>query len=254
MRGDLVEIEGARVMRLSPPGTSREMVEDEARFTRLAMENGLEVPFVHGVEERDCRIGLIMDQVIGPNYLEWMLRTPLAWEKLSRFFAYEHHEMHMHQLPELPSLKSRLRESIGKATALEDFKFKALEALELLPEAEAICHGNYDPFNVIVSLDGPKVMDWSRASKGFYLGDVARTCLLLELSSLRSLELGLSDAAANMLEKLRAGYRFEYLKICAKGEEELQEWLLPVAMARLGESVPGEGEHLMRIIKDCLER
>ena len=254
MRGDFVEIEGARVVKLSPPGTPRKLVEDEVAFTRLAMESGLDVPFIHGVEERDGRIGVVMDQVIGPNYLEWMLRTPLAWEKLSRFFAYEHHEMHMHRVPELPSLKSRLGDSIGKAPAPKDLKFKALKALELLPESETICQGNFDPFNVIVSLDGLKVMDWSGASKGFYLGDVARTCLLLELSSLRSVELGLSDEAANMLEKLRAGYRFEYLKICAKGEKELKEWLLPVAMARLGERIPGEGEHLKRIIQDCLER
>ncbi len=253
MRSDVVEIEGAKVLKLFPKGTPRQVVEDEASYTRLAMDIGLEVPYVHGVQERDGRFGILMDQVIGPNYLEWMLRTPLAWEKLSRFFAYEHHEMHLHRAPELPTLKSRLEDGIQRASLPPTLKDMARAALDQLPEAETVCHGNYHPFNVIISLDGPKVMDWSAATKGFYLGDVARTCLLLELTSSRSEELGLTIEAANMLEKLRAGYRFEYLKIGAKGEEDLRQWMLPVAAARLGENIEGEREILIKRIEESID-
>lgn len=249
---DIVEIEDEKIVKLYPAGTPRREVEDEMTYTRLAMDLGLEVPFVHGIVEMGGRLGISMDKVVGPNYLEWMLRTPLAWEKLARFFAYEHHEMHLHRAHELPALHEKLAARIRGAPLPDDVRSRALERLEALPMGDMVCHGNYHPLNIIVSLDGPKVMEWSDAAKGYYMADVARTCLLLELSALRAEDLGLSPSQVNMLEKLRGAYTYESLKIWGKGEEDLRQCMVPVAAARVAEDVPGERDILLGLIERSL--
>jgi tRNA A-37 threonylcarbamoyl transferase component Bud32 len=247
---DVIEREDNQIVKLFHKGVPRARAEEEVHLTQLARSVGLESPFVAGVVEDDGRYGILFDKVIGPNYLEWMKRTPAAWNKLARFFAYEHHEMHMHRLLELPSLKDRLRAIISMGEELpSDTRNKALSALQRLHEGDHVCHGNFTPQNIIISLDGPVMMDWSAMSRGHYLGDVARTSLLIELDSAR----GTNDDSLDRIKKLLKGaYVTEYMKICGLGDDDLEAWMLPVAVGRLLEDVPGEKETLTGMIESRL--
>ncbi len=42
-----------------------------------------------------------------------------------------------------------------------------------------LCHGDFHPKNVIVSAEGPVIVDWFDACRGNAVGDIARTSLLL---------------------------------------------------------------------------
>ena len=247
---DVIEREENQIVKLFHKGVPRARAEEEAHLTQLARSVGLESPFVAGVVEENGRYGIVFDKVIGPNYLEWMKRTPAAWNKLARFFAYEHHEMHMHHLLELPSLKDRLRAVISTGEELpSSTRNKALSALDRLPEGDHVCHGNFTPQNIIISLDGPVVMDWSAMSRGHYLGDVARSSLLIDLDSARET----NDDSFDRIKRLLSGaYVTEYMKICGMGDDALEAWMLPVAVGRLLEDVPGEQETLTGMIESRL--
>jgi aminoglycoside phosphotransferase (APT) family kinase protein len=128
--------------------------------------------------------------------------------------------------------------------------FKGQAFCHKLPEGEHLCHMDYHPENIVVSLDGPLVIDWANAGKGNYLADVAMTSVLLEVGTL---PIGMtSDAGGaldNAMDRFFDCYINEYLKMCGKGEEELLAWRAPVAAARMAEGIAEEQEPLLRILK-----
>jgi thiamine kinase-like enzyme len=55
--------------------------------------------------------------------------------------------------------------------------------LQSLPRGKALCHGDFNPTNVIITPKGDwRVIDWSHVRLGDPLADVARTYLLFWLS------------------------------------------------------------------------
>ncbi|HSV42553.1 MAG TPA: hypothetical protein VLH13_03980, partial [Methanomassiliicoccales archaeon] len=92
---EIYEKEENRLLKLFHKHIPRMLAEKEAYQTNIVRNAGVDAPFVHQVVEVEGRFGVEFDRVIGPNFLEWMLRNPSSVQKLSRFFAFHHHEMHL---------------------------------------------------------------------------------------------------------------------------------------------------------------
>jgi hypothetical protein len=245
------EYQDNQVLKMYPMGTRRQVAEQELAKTILVKEYGVECPTARDIFEEDGRIGIMVDRVLGPNYLEWALQHPTALNKLIALFVQEQHEIHMHKVPELPSIKDMLWSKIDGCDAIpQESKDRLREKMKKLPEGEHLCHMDYVPENIIVSVDGPLTIDWATAGKGNYLADVAMTSILLDIGTL---PIGMAFDKEGVLEntvgRFFANYIKEYLKMCGKGDEELLVWMAPVAAARLGEGIAVEKEHLLRILK-----
>ena len=240
-----------QVLKMYPTGTGRQVAEEELTKTKLVKEYGVECPIARNIVEEQGRFGILIDRVLGPNYLEWMLQHPTALTKLIALFVQEQHEIHMHKVPELPSVKDILWNKIQECGEIpEDSKQKLFNKMKKLPEGEHLCHLDYHPENIVVSLDGPLTIDWANAGKGNYLADVAMTSILLEIGTL---PLGMSKdhgaALDNTMERFFGSYIREYMKMCGKGDDELLVWMAPVAAARLAEGISEEKEPLLRILR-----
>ena len=81
-----------------------------------------------------------------------------------------------------------------------------------------------------------------------FLADVARSLVLLMAWLPQKLEEKGVDMPSENIEQFLRNYRAEYMLLSGEEEDLLEQWLFPVAVARLGEAVPGEEEILMRII------
>jgi hypothetical protein len=245
------EFQDSQVLKMYPKGTGRKVAEEELNKTKLVKEYGVECPHARGIFEEDGRLGILIDRVLGPNYLEWMLQHPTALNKLIALFVQEQHEIHMHKVTELPPVKDVLWNKIQGCEAIpQDSKDRLFSKLKKLPEGEHLCHLDYVPENIVVSLDGPLTIDWANAGKGDYLADVAMTAVLLEIGTLPyGMERDRDGSLENTTGRLFANYIKEYLKMCGKGDEELLVWMAPVAAARLGEGISEERESLLRILK-----
>jgi hypothetical protein len=258
MRADavFVDLGNEQVVKLFPLTYPRVNVGEEARLTQLMKQVGIEVPFVHRVADRDGQLGIVMDKINGPDYLEWVLRRPAALNKLATYFAYEHHEIHMHRLPELPSLKERLSDRIGACADLTlEEKTAAARALKPLPDGDYVLHGDFHPENVIVSLDGPVVLNWGEAARGHFLADVAKSSLLMELGALPWRRRGPKKAEIEGIwDRFRFTYQFEYLKIANFPEEDLEAWKLPLAAAMLADGFEEERGALLALIRQEMQR
>ena len=63
-------------------------------------------------------------------------------------------------------------------------RYNLLERLDGLKKGTAVCHGDFNPGNIIVSPDGRKfIIDWAHATQGSPASDAAMTYLLFALQS-----------------------------------------------------------------------
>lgn len=203
-----------------PEGTTREEAEREIELTALARRYGLETPFIRGLMEHEGLLGMAIDKVYGPTFTRWMIEHPNWLRRLIEFFAHEHHEVHMHKVPELPRLKDVLGGVLASAEVAEDERQALCDQLKRMPDGDWLCHMNFVPDSMMIAIDGPVTFNWGGAVRGDYLADVAMSSLLMERWELRQ-----EDIEADSFKDLfRRGYEFEYLKLCGRGQNELEAW------------------------------
>jgi thiamine kinase len=125
---------------------------------------------------------------------------------------------------------------------------QALERLNQLPDGDALCHGDYHPDNVLMTRNGPIIIDWGSASSGHPLADVAQTELLLQVGEPPSSQLHrwLLSSAQTLV---RSVYIRRYLRLRPASARDLAAWRFPIAVARLGEGIVEERDKLLRLIE-----
>ncbi|CAM3123789.1 phosphotransferase [Stackebrandtia soli] len=146
---DVYLLDHARVLRRYRDG---EDAEPEARLMTYLGGHGYPVPRVFDATGSD----LVMERLAGPTMLEDALSTPEA--------VYRHGET-------LAELHNRLH---------------AVRAPTWLPrhdDAGRVLHLDFHPGNVVLTHDGPVVIDWGNAMAGDPRLDVADTSVLLRAAT-----------------------------------------------------------------------
>jgi uncharacterized protein (TIGR02172 family) len=248
------EWDEGKVLKLFNAGFAPDLVEREARNTEAVHKAGLPAPAVEGVVEVDGRLGIVFERVQGPSISKVMQKAPWKLAGAARTMAELHANMHSCELPELPSRVERLERLIRATSTLSaSTKEAVLEVLHQLPDGNAVCHGDLWPDNVIMSPRGPVIIDWFGAARGNPLADVARTWLLNRLAYMR---MGIPERwiVNSMRALFHSVYLRRYLQLMPGSREQIAEWLLPVAAARLEEKVAGEEPRFVGLIERLLSR
>ncbi len=134
----------------------------------------------------------------------------------------------------LNKLKDKLARQINELKDLDaTARYELLTRLESMPKHDKVCHGDFNPSNVIVGKTGKMtVIDWAHATQGNASADAAMTYLLFALKDQKKADL--------------------YLKLfCKKSDtakQYVQQWLPIVAAAQLSKENEMEKEFLMKWI------
>ena len=133
--------------------------------------------------------------------------------------------------PLLPKLKDKMSRKISQADLDATTRYDLHTRLEGMPKHNKLCHGDFNPGNIIITDDGtPYILDWSHATQGNASADVARTYLLFWLN-------GDIDGAE------------EYLDLfCAKSgtdKQYVQKWMPIVAASQSVKGNAKEREFLL---------
>ena len=100
-----------------------------------------------------------------------------------------------------------------------------------MPDHTKLCHGDFNPSNVIVKEDGSmKIVDWAHATQGNASGDAAITYLEFALKDQKTADL----------------YLDIFCKKSDTAKQYVQKWLPIAAAAQLTKNVPEEKEFLRR--------
>jgi aminoglycoside phosphotransferase (APT) family kinase protein len=249
---DIYRWDNNQILKLFHNGWSLSAVEQEARISRIVQETGLPVPATGGMIEIDGRHGILFERIDGPTMLRQLGAKPWTAIPLLHAFADLHVRMHAQTMQGLPSQRQQLTHLIQQASPLPaEWTAAALDALDHLPDGNCLCHGDYHPDNVLMSAHGPIIIDWSEATAGNPLADIARTALIFRMGApppggMSPLLIGRARAVAQLT------YLRRYRKRAPALRTELAAWRLPIAAARLAAGIPEEQQPLLTHIEDLV--
>ncbi len=126
---------------------------------------------------------------------------------------------------ETEPMRERLERQIKSVHRLdENKKENILQKLDSIVFDSRLCHGDFHPFNLILSNGNVKIIDWVDASSGDVRADVFRTYLLYAQASVELVEM----------------YLHIYCKNTSLSRDEIFQWAPIIIVARLSEKVSPE--------------
>lgn len=229
-----------RAIKLFKYNISKEEVENEFNFQRMAFNYGLSVPQVFEIIEKDQKYGFEMEYIDGMTLGSIILKNIWNTKKYIIKSIEIQNQIHKIETDNFPNMKDKLRNYILCANELSDLeKQKLLNKLESMIFVNKLCHGDFHIFNLIQTTNNIKIIDWICASSGNPEADICRTYLLYKLSS---------KILANM-------YLSTYCKIMNVNKNSILEWEPIIAGARLGEYTKNDKEKniLKKIIRKSMK-
>ena len=240
-----------RILKLYYTWCPLEWAQYEVKIGRAISGKALPTPRLLDSITLDGRAGIIYERVDGPSMLAVLTQKPWRVNRLARLLAELQAEVHRLRGEGLPSLRDSLSSTIRRVENLPspimDF---ALGVLSGLPDGSALCHFDFHPAQVILTQNGPVIIDWMTAHQGHPLADVARTSVLFRFAQVPG-----AGRAMRTLVNLWRGqfyrtYIGRYLELNpGYSQEGIRRWMVPVADGRLKEEIPGEQPALLRFIE-----
>jgi len=148
--GDIFEFGPDLVLRKTRDSRS---LEQEARTIEYVAAHGYPVPRVE--EVRAGGTEMVMERIVGPMMMDAMTKDPRSLYANVRLLADLHDQLH-----EIPA---------------PDW----LPVIDTGPGADRMLHLDLHPMNVMMTNNGPIVIDWPNAARGSPLTDVGFTYVLL---------------------------------------------------------------------------
>ena len=98
------------------------------------------------------------------------------------------------------------------------------------------------------------IIDWMTGQAGNSAGDAARSLVMLSMGAVPEGTPMIARFGIGFIRKrLTEGYLRQYLKLSGQSKADIEQWILPVAAARLTEWLPApEKEQLVREIRKRL--
>jgi Ser/Thr protein kinase RdoA (MazF antagonist) len=153
-----------QVVKLFKAGRTRRAAMHEVNMTRAAFAAGLPAPEVFGEVTLDERFGMVLARLDGPTLLQLLRAGTVTSRQAGAILATL--GMSVHQTsppPRVLSLRDfmdhSLRGSSGSVIP-EHIATGVGSLLERLPTGDGLCHVDLHGGNVIMTADGPKLVDW----------------------------------------------------------------------------------------------
>lgn len=232
-----------RVVKLFKPGTAEEVVQYEAWVTATAFAAGAPAPEMLGLVDVEGRPGIVFPRYDGPTLASLMLGGQLSWRDGGAIMAGLCHRLHVGAYRTglltfrawVGLCLSRLRAAGVAADVLR----KAQSVAGSLPDSGPLCHGDLHASNIIMTADGPRLVDWISALNADPMLDVARCHLALTM-------IGPDAGDHESSRQADAAFMSEYARLAGTTADALADAMAPylcvMAATRMMESSSGDDE------------
>ena len=209
-------------------------VFNEALLTARIEETDLDIPKVKGVTQIDGKWAIEIEYKEAKTLEEMMKSDRSNIDKYMSDFVDLQIKVHSQRSPLLKGMKDKITRQINSLKILDaTTRYELLTRLESMPKHNKVCHGDFNPSNVIVGKNGKMtVVDWAHATQGNASADAAMTYLLFALKDQET-----ADLYLNM-----------FCKKSDTARQYVQQWLPIVAASQLAKENELEKEFLMRWI------
>lgn len=222
--------EADTVIKVFDKDYSKSDVLNEALNQARVEETGLNIPSVLEVMKVDGNWAIVSEFIEGKTLAQLMEECPENMDKYLELFVDLQMTVHSKKAPLLNKLKDKMNRKISASSFDATTRYELHTRLESMPKHTKVCHGDFNPSNVIISDGGEAfILDWSHATQGNASADVARSYLLFCLNGQEAL----ADKYLNLFCKksdTAKQYVQEWMPIVAasqsvKGKEEEKEFL-----------------------------
>ena len=174
--------DGERCLKVFDEKYSKADILNEALNQARVEETGLKIPKVLEVTMSERKWTIITEYIKGKTLAQLMAENPEKKAEYLELFVDLQLEMHSKTCPMLNKLKDKMNQKIGQTDLTATVRYDLHTRLEAMPKHNKVCHGDFNPSNIIISDDGtPYILDWSHATQGNASADTARTYLLFWL-------------------------------------------------------------------------
>ena len=171
------------VLKIFGPSYKVSLILNEAMNEARAAETGLPVAKVLEVMKLRDHWCIRREWVEGETLADVMDKDRKNLQKYLRQFVAIQCEIFGKTSDRMGNLADKLDKQISASPLPKETRYDLHMKLQSFPRGKALCHGDFNPTNVIITPNGEwRVIDWSHVRLGDPLADVARTYLLFWLS------------------------------------------------------------------------
>lgn len=181
--GKTVYKDGDTVLKVFDSDYSKANVLNEALNQVRVEEAGLTVPKLLEVMKIQDKWAIRSEYVEGKTLQRLMDENPDKFDEYLETFVDIQTEIFSYKAPLLNKLKDKMNRKISESTLDATTRYELHTRLDSMPTHKKICHGDFNPSNIIIKPDGSHcVLDWSHVTQGNASADAARTYLLFWLA------------------------------------------------------------------------
>jgi tRNA A-37 threonylcarbamoyl transferase component Bud32 len=162
---------------------SKSDVLNEALNQARVEETGLNIPKIIEVTKIDGKWAIVTDFIEGKTLAQLIEENPEKTEEYIDLMVDLQLSVHQKKAPLLTKLKDKMNRKITLTDLDATTRYELHTRLEGMPKHNKVCHGDFNPSNIIITTDGtPYIIDWAHATQGNAAADAARTYLLFSLA------------------------------------------------------------------------
>lgn len=162
---------------------SKADVLNEALNQARIETTGLNIPKILGVTMFDGKWAIVSEYIEGKTLAQLMEENKEKKQEYIEKLVDIQMDIHRKTSPLLNKLKDKMMRKISETSFDATIRYDLHTHLEGMPKHNKVCHGDFNPSNVIITKDGtPYILDWAHATQGNASADVARTYLLFRLN------------------------------------------------------------------------
>jgi len=186
---------------------------------RVEEGTSLNIPKLVAVTKVGDRWALVSEHIEGTPLDKLMAEHPEKEDEYLNRFVDIQLEILSNNVPLLNRMKEKYRRKINETDIYDNIKYELLQRLEGMKNHTKLCHGDFNPSNIIIKDDGTAyIIDWAHVTVGNASADSARTFLLFSM-----------DGKEALAEK--------YLNLFSEksgiAKSNIQRWVSIVAAAQL---------------------
>ena len=223
--------DGDKCVKVFDADYSKADVLNEALNQARIEETGLNIPKIVEVTMVEGKWAIVSEFIKGKTLQQLMDEDVEKKDEYIELLVDLQLQVHSKVCPLLNKLKDKMNRKIGASELDATTRYDLHTRLEGMPKHNKVCHGDFNPSNIIITEDGTAyILDWSHATQGNASADAARTYLLFWLN-------GDIEGAKKYLDlfceksKTEKQYVQKWMPIVAasqsvKGNEKEREFLL----------------------------
>ncbi len=224
--------DGEKIAKVFDENFSVADILNEALNLARVSETGLNTPIVEEVTKVDGKWAIVTNYTEGKTLQTLMDENPDKLEEYMDLFVDLQLQIQSKTSPLLTKLKDKMNRKISQSGLDATIRYELHTRLESMPKHTKLCHGDFNPSNIIIKEDGTAfILDWSHATQGNASADAARSYLLFSLAG--------NQEIADM-------YMSKFCKKSDTAKQYVQKWLPIVAASQLVKGKEEEKDFLTR--------